>query len=284
MQLARPHWRALSIDWRRLTAMLLALVGLIAAALAWIAYSYAARSEPLVVAATAIEPGARLTPDMLTVIEAPLIRPEALRGLPDPAQLIGTYARVQLSAGQVLRADLVQPAPLDLHIYTNDPLPAEALRDNVFELALTGITSVNAQDRVNILVLVDAENGNLSTFSAGQMDVPGSGSRVVRVLANLNVLHVDEKAAYLNVTHAQSQYLWTLAAAKIPFVGEIATMPDAPLGPLRAGDASLAFLRMSNLTTGGPIATPALLPATPAPTSATPTSPALPAQTNNVEE
>src|SRR6185436_9701523 len=124
-----------------------------------------------------IAPGARLTPDMLTIVQAPLIRPEPLRGLPDPAPLIGAYTRVQLSAGQVLRADLVQDAPLDTHIYTNDPLPPEALHGDVFELALTGITSVNAQDHLNILVLVDAENGSLPAFSVGKMDVPGSGSR-----------------------------------------------------------------------------------------------------------
>jgi hypothetical protein len=136
----------------------------------------------------------------------------------------------------------VQAQPLTQHVYLNDPLPAESLAADVFELALTGIGSVNAQDRLNILVLVDAEHGTDATFSIGQMDAPGSGARVVRTLTNLNVLHVDDKAVYLEVTHAQSQYLWALAAAKMPFVGEIATMPDAPVGPLRPRDASTLFL------------------------------------------
>ena len=253
MQIVRPHLRALSIDWRRLTATLLALCGLIAATLAWVSYSYAARTEAVVVAATAIPPGTRVTPDMLAVVQAPLMRPEPMRGLPDPAMLIGAYTRVQISPGQLLRNELVQAVPLDQHMFTNDPLPAEALRDNVFELALTGITSINAQDRVNILVLIDAEQGEDASVSVGQMDAPGSGPRVVRVLANLNVLHVDEQAAYLDVTHAQSQYLWALAAAKIAFVGEIATIPDAPLGPLRTSDAGLTFLGMG---TEAPIPSP----------------------------
>lgn len=253
MQIVRPHLRALTIDWRRLTATLLALTGLIAATLAWVSYSYAARTEAVVVAATAIPPGTRVTLDMLTVVQAPLMRPEPLRGLPDPAPLIGAYTRVQVSAGQLLRNELVQAAPLDQHTFTNDPLPAEALRDDVFELALTGITNVNTQDRINLLVLIDAEHGTDASVRVGQMDAPGSGPRVVRVLANLNVLHVDERAAYLDVSHAQSQYLWALAAAKIPFVGEIATTPDAPLGPLRASDAGLAFLGMDAQTPAPPI-------------------------------
>jgi len=256
MHLTRLRFRTLTIDWRRLTAMLLALAGLIAAALAWIGYSYAARSEPVVIAAVAIPPGTRLTPELLTIIQAPLGRPAPLRGLPDPAPLIGAYTRVQLSAGQILGADLLQDAPLDRHIYLNAPLPPEALQDDVFELALTGIGSVNAADRINILVLIDAEHGSSPAFSVGQMDVPGSGSRVVRTLTNLNVLHVDDRAAYIEVTHTRSQYLWALAAAKIPFVGEIATTPDAPLGPLRASDAGLAMLGMGDPQhTGGTIVT-----------------------------
>jgi hypothetical protein len=245
MQLARPRlWRPRTIDWRRLSALLLALLALIVGALAWVGYSSAARTEPLIVAARAIPPGTRLTADMLTTIQAPLTRPAALQGLIDPAALIGTYTRVALSPDQIVRPDLVQAQPLDQHSFTNDPLPAEALTADVFELSLTGIGSVNAQDRLSILVLVDAEHGDDATFSVGQMDVPGSGVRVVRVLTNLNVLHVDDKAVYLDVTHAQSQYLWALAAAKIPFVGEIATTMDAPIGPLRPQDASGPFLGM----------------------------------------
>jgi hypothetical protein len=246
MRIAHSRLRALTIDWRRLTTMLLALAGLIAATLAWASYSYAARTEPVVITAAPIAPGTRITPDMLTIVQAPLMRPEPLRGLPDPAPLIGAYARVELSAGQVLQADLVQATPLDRHTFTNDPLPSEALRDDVFELALTGIASVNTQDHINILVLIDADHGKNPSFSVGQLDAPGSGPRVVRALANLNVVHVDEKAAYLDVTHTQSQYLWALAAAKIPFVGEIATTLDAPLGPLRVSDANLALLEMAN--------------------------------------
>jgi hypothetical protein len=244
MHIAHPRFRTRPIDWRRLTASLLTLAGLIAAALAWISYSYAARTEPLVVAAAPIAPGTRITADMLTVIQAPLVRPEPLHGLADPSTLIGTFTRVQLSDGQVLRADLVQAEPLDQHTFVNDPLPAEALRGDVFELALTGMTSVNARDHVNILILVGAEHGVSPAFSVGEMDAPGSGARVVRALTNLNVLHVNDKAAYVDVTHAQSQYLWALAAAEIPFVGEIATTADAPLGPLRASDAGLLLLGM----------------------------------------
>jgi hypothetical protein len=243
MQLSRPRlWRTHSIDWRRLTAFLLALLALIAGSLAWVGYSSAARTEPLLVAATAIPPGTQLTPAMLTTIQAPLTRPAALQGLVDPAAAVGLYTRVALSPDQIIRPELLQTEPLDQHVYANDTLPAETLRSDVFELALMGIGSVTARDRLNVLVLVDPEHGSDIAFSVGAMDAPGSGARVVRALAQLNVLHVDSKAAYLEVTHAQSQYLWALAAAKVPFVGEIATTADAPLGPLRPQDASLAFL------------------------------------------
>jgi len=279
MQLARPRlWRPRSIDWRRLSAMLLALLALIVGALAWIGYSSVARTEPLVVAARAIAPGTRLTPDMLTIVQAPLSRPAALQGVADSAPMIGAYTRVALIPDQIVRPDLVQAQPLEQHVYVNDTLPAETLTTDVFELSLTGIGSVNAQDRLNILVLIDAEQGNDAIFSIGQMDAPGSGARVVRVLANLNILHVDEKAVYLEVTHAQSQYLWALAAAKIPFVGEIATTPDAPIGPLRSRDASLLFLGIGAATGPRPLQqmeSPAEV-ATPPPSTSNPDATAVP--------
>jgi hypothetical protein len=277
MQLARPRlWRPHAIDWRRLSAMLLALLALIVGALAWIGYSSAARTEPLVVAARAIPPGTRLTSDMLTTIQAPLNRPAALQGLADPVPLIGAYTRVALSTDQIVRPDLVQAQPLAQHVYVNDSLPAETLTSDVFELSLTGIGSVNAQDRLNVLVLIDAEQGNDSTFSVGQMDAPGSGARVVRVLTNLNIVHVDEKAAYLEVTHAQSQYLWALAAAKIPFVGEIATTPDAPIGPLRSRDASTLFLGIGAAESISPQPTRAAAESAPPPTITQPSATAMP--------
>jgi hypothetical protein len=270
MPLARPRlWRTRALDWRRLTALLLALLALGVGGLAWVGYSSAARTEPLIIAARAIPPGTRLSADMLTTIQVPLTRPAALQGLTDPAALIGAYTRVALSPDQIVRPELVQAQPLTQHIYVNDALPAETLTTDVFELALTGIGSVNAQDRLNILVLIDAEHGNDATFSSGQMDAPGSGARVVRVLTNMNVLHVDDKAVYLEVTHAQSQYLWALAAAKVPFVGEIATTPDAPLGPLRPRDANSAFLDM-NIDVAHATALPTS--ATAQPPSTTPTA------------
>jgi hypothetical protein len=255
MQLTRLGlWHPRAIDWRRLTALLLALLALIVGALAWVGYSSAARTEPLIVAARAIPPGTRLTPEMLSTIQAPVTRPVALQGLSDSAPLIGTYVRVALSPDQIVRPDLVQAQPLEQHIYLNDGLPAETLTTGVFELSLTGIKSVNAQDRINILVLVDPAHGADSAFSVGKMDAPGSGARVVRALTNLNILHTDDKAAYLEVTHGQSQYLWALAAANIPFVGEIATTTDAPIGPLRTQDASMLFLGIGEMpeTSGVP--------------------------------
>jgi hypothetical protein len=246
MQFARPriHRMQMQIEWRRLVATLLALSGLIAAALAWTAYSTATRTEPLVVAAVDIAPGTRITADMLSSIDAPLVRPAALQGIHDPSALVGSYARVQLSANQVLQPALVQNTPLSQHSYINGNLPAETLSADVFELSLQGMSSVTSQDQVNILVLVDEAQGRDPAFSVGEMDAPGSGARVIRVMKALNILHVNEQAAFLDVTHAQSQYLWALAAAKIPFVGEIMTEPDAPLGPLRASDANLALLGM----------------------------------------
>jgi hypothetical protein len=228
--------------------VLLSLIALVIGVWSWMAYNALARTEPLVVMAADVPPGTRLTSDMLKVVHVPPKRDASLHGLADASALVGTYTRVQLKKDDILRPDYVQPAPLDQHVYTNDTFPAETLNADVFQLSPKGISSVTAQDHLNILVLVSPEHGANPSFSVGDMDRPGSGPRVVRVLRNINVLHVTDQAVYLEVTHAQSQYLWALAAAQIDFVGEITTTPNAPLGPLRVSDASLVFLSMADDT------------------------------------
>jgi hypothetical protein len=250
MRLTLPwsRHRARPTDWRQLTAILLALLGLLVGGLAWMSYSQAVRTEPLVIAAQPIPPGTRLTSEMLSVIQAPLVRPAALLGVSDPATLIGGYARVAIGPDQIVRPDMVQTQPLDAHVYVNDPLPSEQLQETVFELPLTGITSVTARDTLNILVQVDMTQGEDPAFRVSAEDVPGSGARTVRVLCHLNVLHVTEQTAFLEVTPTQSQYLWSLSAANIPFVGELGTARDVPLGPLRPGDADSVLLQGSGDT------------------------------------
>jgi hypothetical protein len=245
MRLTLPwsRHRTRPTDWRRLTAVFLALLGLLAGSLAWMSYSQAVRTEPLVIAAQPIPPGTRLTPEMLSVIQAPLVRPAALLGMNDPTALIGGYARVAIGPDQIVRADMVQTQPLDAHVYVNDPLPPEQLQGTAFELPLTGINSVTAQDALNILVQVDMTQGEDPSFRVSAEDAPGSGARTVRVLRHLNVLHVAEQTVFLEVTPAQSQYLWSLSAANIPFVGELGTARDVPLGSLRPGDADSVLLQ-----------------------------------------
>lgn len=242
MHITRPRLRPLSVDWRRVTATLLAIAGLVAAAAAWMGYSALTRTEPLIVASAAIPPGARISQEMLTVVQAPLVRPPALQGVGDASLLVGRYARVAIAPQQIVRADLVQDAPLEAHVYLNGDLPPALLSESVFELARTGVTTAIATDRINILVLVDAARGADRSFSVGAMDAPGSGSRVVRVLRDLRVLQVSDAAILLEVTPAQSQYLWALTASSIPFVGEISSQGESPLGPLRARDAGEALL------------------------------------------
>lgn len=236
--------RARDIPWQRLVASTLALAALVAGVSAWALSLDAARTEPVVIAAASIAPGERVRAEQLSVVQAPLQRPPALAGLRDPLLVAGQYARVQISTGQLLTEDLVQPAPLAQHVFVNGDLPAELLRATVYELPRTSLTDLTAQDQLNILALIDEARGGDATFSAGAADAPGSGARVVRVLRGLNVLSVNERIAFLEVTPAQSAYLWALQTAGVPFVGELAATPDAPLGPLRAREITLADLSM----------------------------------------
>lgn len=243
--------RAQDIPWHRLVATLLAFAALVAGVSAWALTMESARTEPVVIAASPIAPGERIQAEQLTVIQAPIYRPAALVGIADPARLIGQYARVQISANQVLTTDLVQAQPLATHSFTNGALPAELLQATVYELPRTGLTSLTSQDRINILVLVDEARGRDPAFQVGAVDSPGQGTRVVRVLRGLNVLAVNERTAFLEVTPAQSAYLWALQTASIPFVGELDATADAPLGPLRAAALSLADLGMEATPAAG---------------------------------
>lgn len=239
--IAATRTRLQRLEWRKLIGIVLAILATSTAALAYYGYAYAARSEPVVVAAVDVAPGVRLTPDVLEVVYLPVTRPATLRGLADTTLAAGQYTRVQLSPGAIVQPQHVQPTPLDDHIFVNGDLPFEKLHGTVFELSLSGISTVNTQDRVNILVLVDALRGVDSTFSLGALDAPGSGPRAVRVLADLNVLQVREGVALIEVTPAQSQYLWALSSATVPFVGEV-SRDTAPLGVLRTSDATLPLL------------------------------------------
>ncbi len=251
--------RAQDIPWQRLVAALLALAALLAGVSAWTLAMESARTEPVVLATSSIAPGERIQSGQLTVIQAPLHRPAPLTGLADPALIIGQYARVQISSNQLVTRDLVPPQPLTQHSFANGMLPTELLSATVYELPRTGLTSLNSQDQINILVLVDETRGQDPAFRVGAMDTPGMGTRVVRVLRGLNVLAVNDRTAFLEVTPAQSAYLWALQTASIPFVGELAAtsaISIAPLGPLRASELALADLGMA-------VSAPPLLPQKP---------------------
>lgn len=236
--------RLRDIAWQRLAAMLLAIAALCVGIAAWSLAIEAARTEPVVLAAGPIAPGERIRPELLSVVQVPLHRPIALTGVADPALLIGRYARVQITTNQLMTPDLVQAQPLAQHNFSNGELPAETLQAIVYELPRTGLASLTSQDRVNILALVDEGHGRDPEFRVGAFDTPGAGGRVVRVLRSLNVLAVNERTAFLELTAAQSAYLWALQTASVPLAGELAATPDAPLGPVRAADRSLAELGM----------------------------------------
>ena len=112
------------------------------------------------------------------------------------------------------------------------------MTNTIFEVNLAGISAVTAQSRLNIIVLVDAARGDDANFSLGDLDAPGSGARAVRVLADINVLQVRDGVALLEVTPTESQYLWALTSATVPFVGEI-SRAASPLGVLRTADTTL---------------------------------------------
>lgn len=237
------------LDGIRLMGHLFGLLGLAAALGAWVLYTDLARTAPVVLAAQDIPPGTRITSAMLRTVPIPVsMRPAAMQGVADTSLLVGQYSRVHLSPEQVIGTALVQTAPLDHHVYDNAPLPAEARTDHVFELPTVALASVTSQSQVNILAVVTGDAAQDPTFLVGTMDVGGQGPRVVRVLRDLNVLHVDTEAAraYLEVTAAQSQYLWSLMALPeaVQVVGELADDPQVALGPLHAGEASLTLLAM----------------------------------------
>jgi hypothetical protein len=247
-------------------AALLAIAALIAGISAYVLALQSARTEPVVIAGGPIAPGERIRAEQLVVIQAPVARPAPLTGIADPSLITSQYARVQISANQVLMPDLVQPQPLSQHSFANGALPAELLNATVYELPRTGLSTLTSQDQINILVLLDETRGRDPSIRVSALDTPGQGARVVRVLRNLNVLAVNERNALLEVTPAQSAYLWALQTASIPFVGELAATPaiaDTPLGPVQAATLSLAELGMASA--------PAQVPVPVIPTTTTPT-------------
>src|SRR5690606_21268043 len=106
----------------------------------------------------------------------------------------------------------------------------------VYELPRIALSTVTAQDRVNILVIVDETRGRDPAFSVGAIDTPGGGARVVRVLRDLNILAVNERTAFLEVSHTQSLYLWSLQSSGVSVVGELSATDGAPLGPLQLAE------------------------------------------------
>ncbi|HMO57205.1 MAG TPA: SAF domain-containing protein [Roseiflexaceae bacterium] len=236
--------RLRDIPWARLVSMLLAVAALVTGSLSWVLATGAAQTDPVVLVSIAVAPGEQITAAQLTLVQVPRFRPAALQGITDPALVIGQYARVQLSPNQLVTPDLVQPMPLSRHVFVNGPLPAELLQATVYELPRTALSTVTAQDQVNILVLVDETRGRDPAFSVGTIDTPGRGARVVRVLRDLNVLSVNERTAFLEVSHTQSVYLWSLQSSGATVVGELTVAGGAPLGPVQLADLSPEALGM----------------------------------------
>lgn len=236
--------RLRDIPWARLAALLLALAALVTGALAWVLATGAAQTDPVVFAAVAVAPGEQITAAQLTIVQAPRFRPAPLQGIADPALVVGQYAWVQISPNQLVTPDLVQPAPLNRHVFVNGALPAELLEATVYELPRIALSTVTAQDRVNILVIVDETRGREPAFSVGAIDTPGRGARVVRVLRDLNVLAVNERTAFLEVSHTQSLYLWSLQSSGVSVVDELSATDGAPLGPLQLAELAPDDLEM----------------------------------------
>lgn len=237
--------RLRDIPWARLASLLLAAAALATGSLSWVLATGAAQTDPVLLAAISVAPGEQITAAQLTIVQAPRFRPAALQGIADPALVIGQYARVQISPNQLVTPDLVQPVPLGQHVFVNGALPAELLQATVYELPRTALSSITAQDRVNILVLVDETRGPDPTFSVGAIDTPGRGARVVRVLRDLNVLAVNERTAFLEVSDTQSVYLWSLQNSGVTVVGELAAASGAPLGPVQLAELSPDDLGMT---------------------------------------
>lgn len=245
MHVFRRRFLAVSVDWRRLVAVILAICAIVAGIVAWIGYNYAARAEPVVIAATTIPPGTRISAEMLQVMHVPRARPESLRGMRDPRMVIGAYAATQIAADQIVQPHQIRATPVEEHVYGMPETVPEVLQGVVFELSIRGVNTVTTTDRLNIIALIDPERGADPAFSIGQMDAPGSGPRAVRVLRALNVLGVTNDAVLIEVTPMQSHYLWALAAAEVPFVGEITVTNDDALGPLRPQDMSRTMIAAS---------------------------------------
>jgi len=230
---------AQAVPWRGISTVVLLLIALALGSIGWMTAMQARQTDPLVVAARPIAPGTRIAAEDLKVIHLGRMEPGMLQGVGDPTMLVGSYARVQLSADQPVGAGLVQAAPLEQHVYQNGALPAELLTDVVFELDRVRLSHLTSQDAVNILAVLDTSRGNDTEIAVHTMDVAGSGARVVRVLRDINVLHVTETTAFLDVTPEQSSYLWALTAQGVRIVGEVVTDPVAPLGPITAAEMDL---------------------------------------------
>jgi hypothetical protein len=267
-----------AIGWQRALGIGMALLALAAAALAWISAAALSLTEPVVVTTRDIAPGARLTEAMLTTRTAPRNLPEMVRGFADPRMLIGMYARTPLRSGQLVTPADVQATPPDDQVFWDKDRPApQVLRGVVFELSPEGVRAARPGGRINVVALVDAKRGDDPDFSVGAFDAPGSGARAVRVVRNAPVLEVDRDAVRIEVTAEQSRFLWALAAADVPFVGEVTADLQAPLGPLRPRDLTTAAA-LAAPTGAAPAAGAPTAPSAPAAAGA-PTGPLAPAAT-----
>jgi hypothetical protein len=47
---------------------------------------------------------------------------------------------------------------------------------------------------------------------------------------------VNERTAFLEVSHTQSLYLWSLQSSGVSVVGELSATDGAPLGPLQLAE------------------------------------------------
>jgi len=265
-----------AMAWQRALGVGMALLALAAAALAWISAAALSLTEPVVVTTREIAPGTRLTAAMLTTTTAPSNLPEMVRGFADPRMLIGMYARAPLRSGQLVTPADVQATPPEDQVFWDKDHPApQVLRGVVFELSPEGVGAARPGGRINVVALVDAKRGADPAFSIGAFDTPGAGARAVRVVRNAPVLEVDRNVVRIEVTAEQSRFLWALAAADVPFVGEVTADLQAPLGPLRPGDLTAQAALASPAASGAAPDAPA--PDAPAPDAPAPDAPASPA-------
>lgn len=209
--------------------ILLLTIGLLAAiSFALWGYIESQRMEPVVLFVRAVPFGQRITAEDVGTISLARHRPEAVRGIASPSQVIGQYATRNLGVNDLAQPAMLMPEPPTQPVYPN----GQQLGVNMvpFPFSVSAIGPVTDRDRVN-LGFIDStgspdlcDPAKVAAASARPSTAPSGAAQArpytCRLISAMRVLYIDGGTAYLETTPFQAQALRALQAAGVAMWAE----------------------------------------------------------------